>query len=164
MKANKEKVESLWKWFNGNEQIIIDSINQKTDSEDDYIIENLNNLVLDIDLFTWEIGVGKNKSYSFTISPNRSKDLLKVSREVIRSAPKSDEWEFHYSKPAKEWNRSLIISDDYMNDHKIDAKNPTEQLPLQKVVLPFLNYLLSPELFELEIHTSDKNEPLSLIR
>ena len=120
---NEEKIEKLWKWFFSNEQKIRDCIENKSASEQDYIIEQLNNLILDLGMFTWEIGPGINKPWFFTISPNGDKDLIKKSRKIIDSAPDHADWEFNYCKPAKDWDRNFILYDNFMNEQKIDASN-----------------------------------------
>ena len=68
MKMNDEKIENLWKWFFSNEQKIRDCIENKSASEQDYIIEQLDNLILDLGMFTWEIGPGINKSWFFNLT------------------------------------------------------------------------------------------------
>lgn len=118
---NEIKIENLWQWFIANEQHIIDSV--MNESVSDYIIENIDNLILDIGMFTWEIGQGKIKPWFLTISPNGDKDLIKVSQEIIEQAPNLDNWEFNYCKPAKDWDRKFIIYDSIMNEQNIDASN-----------------------------------------
>ena len=118
---NKEKIENLWRWFISNEQQIIDAVKNETASE--YLIENLDNLILDLGMFKWEIGRGKIQPWFLTISPNGDKDLIKVSQEVMENAPKMDHWEFNYFEPAKEWDRTFIIYDDNMDKQNIDASD-----------------------------------------
>ena len=118
---NEIKTENLWRWFIANEQHIIDSV--LNESVSDYIIENIDNLILDFGIFTWEIGPGKIKPWFLTISPNGDSDLMKISQKVIEHAPNLDNWEFNYSKPAKDWDRKFIIYDSFMNEQNIDASN-----------------------------------------
>ncbi|MBN4081523.1 peptidase S41 [bacterium AH-315-C07] len=118
---NEIKIENLWKWFIANEQQIIDSV--ENESVPDYIVENLDNLILDIGMFTWEIGPGKIKPWFLTISPNGDKDLIKVSQKIIDYAPDLNNWEYNYSKPAKEWDRKFTIYDSNMDEQDIDASN-----------------------------------------
>jgi hypothetical protein len=120
---NKEKINNLWKWFFSNEQVIKDCIENDSASKKDYIIEHLDNLVLDLGVFTWEIGPGINRPWSFTISPNGDKELIKKSKKIIESAPDIADWEFHYSKPAKDWNREFTIFDNFLNKQTINASN-----------------------------------------
>ena len=118
---NDEKIEELWKWFISNEQKIIDCIKNDFAIDRDYIIENIDNLILDLGMFTWEIGAGIDKPWVFTISPNGDKDLLKKSRKIIYNAPELKDWEINYCKPAKDWNYKFNIFDNLMNEYKINA-------------------------------------------
>ena len=120
-KLNDTKIENLWRWFVANENQIIDSF--QNESLANYIVENLDNLILDFGMFTWEIGPGKVKPWFLTISPNGDRDLIRVSQKIIEHAPNLDDWEFNYCKPAKDWDRNFIIYDSNMNEQNIDASN-----------------------------------------
>lgn len=120
-KLNDTKIESLWRWFVVNENQIIDSF--QNESLANHIVENLDNLILDFGMFTWEIGPGKVKPWFLTISPNGDRDLIRVSQKIIEHAPNLDDWEFNYCKPAKDWDRRFIIYDSNMNEQNIDASN-----------------------------------------
>lgn len=120
-KLNDTKIENLWRWFVANEKQIIDSF--QNESLTNYIVENLDNLILDFGMFTWEIGPGKVKPWFLTISPNGDRDLIRVSQKIIEHAPNLDDWEFNYCKPAKDWDRRFIIYDSNMNEQNIDASN-----------------------------------------
>jgi len=120
-KLNDTKIENLWRWFVANEKQIIDSF--QNESLANHIVENLDNLILDFGMFTWEIGPGKVKPWFLTISPNGDRDLIRVSQKIIKHAPNLDDWEFNYCKPAKDWDRKFIIYDSNMNEQNIDASN-----------------------------------------
>ncbi len=118
---NEEKIDNLWKWFLNNEKVIRDCIENDSVSKKEYVVEHLDNLVLDLGVFAWEISPGINKPWSFTISPNGDKELIKKSKKIIESAPDLTDWEFHYSKPAKDWNREFTIFDSFMTKQTINA-------------------------------------------
>ena len=118
---SKLKIASLWDWFVSNEDEVIDVVDNELVS--DYIVESLDNRILDFGMFSWEISPGKSKPWSLTISPNGDKDLMKISREIIENAPQLRNWEFHYCKQAKDWNREFVIYDELMNEHTINASN-----------------------------------------
>lgn len=118
---SKLKIENLWNWFVSNEDEIIDVVDN--DLASDYIVESLDNRILDFGLFSWEISPGKSKAWSLTISPNGDTDLLKVSREIMNNAPQLSNWEFHYCKQAKEWNKEFEIYDELMTEHSIVASS-----------------------------------------
>lgn len=118
---NSEKIEKLWNWFYDNENRILDCIENDNTIDQPYIKEQLDNLILDIGLFSWEIGHGSNKPWFFTISPNGDKDLLEKSKTIIISAPELEKWQFHYCKPAMDWDRKFSIYDSFMDLQDIDA-------------------------------------------
>ena len=118
---SKLKIENLWNWFVSNEDEIIDVVDNELAT--DYIVESLDNRILDFGLFSWQIAPGKSKPWRLTISPNGDADLLKVSREIMNNAPQLSNWEFHYCKQAKDWNRTFEIYDELMNEHSVVASN-----------------------------------------
>lgn len=118
---NEIKIENLWKWFIANEQHIIEAMRNESGSEN--IVENIDNLILDFGMFSWEIGQGKVKPWFFTISPNGDRERIRISQEIIDYAPNLDNWEFNYCKPAIDWDRTFIIYDSNMDEHHVDASN-----------------------------------------
>ena len=121
MNLNEDKIEALWRWFYSNEKRIREAIENESPAEQRDISEHLDNLVLDIGLFSWEISPGINKDWALTISPNGDKDLLILSKEIIQEAPELIDWEFNYCKLAKDWNRTLVLYDNNMDEKEIDA-------------------------------------------
>jgi len=120
---SSEEVENLWSWFYHNHNHIIDCIENESDAERDHIIDQLDDLILTLGVFTWEIGPGSIKSWQLTISPNGDAELLKKSKEIMERAPDLPYWEFNYSKSAKEWDRQTLIYDENMIQQEIDATN-----------------------------------------
>lgn len=117
--SQSDKIEAFWSWFTLNEPTIINAVEEESAS--DFIVENLDNLILALGAFSWEIGPGNKKTWCLTISPNENKDLLKISRSIMEIAPNLDKWEFNYFKPAKDWDRKFVVYDDLMNEHAVDA-------------------------------------------
>lgn len=120
---NEEKIEKLWDWFSANEKRIRDCMENDSAIERDYVVENLDNLILDMGVFSWQIGQGIHKPWYLTISPNGDIELIKKSRKIIASAPDHSNWEFHYCKPAKDWDRQFSIYDDDMIKQTINASD-----------------------------------------
>jgi hypothetical protein len=116
-----EKIDSLWQWFAANEQKIKDAIEEGTAFEREYITENLNNLILDLGMFSWEIGPGQDAEWALILSPNGDRKRMLQSKQIIETAPMLRNWEFHYSKPARAWDRSFQLYDDFLNEHQVDA-------------------------------------------
>jgi len=119
--SQSDKIDAFWSWFATNESAIVRAIEGESASES--VVENLDNLILDIGAFYWEIGPGINKPWCLTISPNENKDLLKISRQIVETALELDNWEFNYFKPAKDWDRTFVIYDDLMNEQQVDASS-----------------------------------------
>ncbi len=108
----KKKVVDFWNYF-----FLIEE--KLTETEiDEKILDELDSRVLALGEFTWEIGPGKVKEYSFVISPAGNKELLTVSREIIESAPENSKWEFYPAVQIKDWD--FFFSFYSMNGDKIE--------------------------------------------
>lgn len=118
---DEEKILNLWRWFYANEQKIRESIDKNLRNEQEIIVQNIDNLVLDFGMFSWDIGPGENKPWFFTISPNGDKELLLKTKEIIADAPDLENWEFNYAKPAKNWDRQLSVYDTQMEIQVLDT-------------------------------------------
>jgi len=102
---------------------IIYCVDNEIVDEQQEIVSQIDNLVLDLGRFSWEIAPGKKKPWAFTISPNGDKKLLEQSRNIINSAPELNKWEFNYSKPAKDWDRKFSLYDENVDLQEIDASS-----------------------------------------
>jgi len=118
---NEEKILNLWRWFYANELKIRKSIENNLYDEQEVIVQNLDNLVLDIGRFSWDIGPTTTGNWSFTISPNSNKELLAETKEILSMAPTLDNWEFYFAKQARNWDYQLKIYDNEMNLRTIDT-------------------------------------------
>ncbi|MEO1653531.1 MAG: hypothetical protein AAFU64_08305 [Bacteroidota bacterium] len=117
-----QKIEALWEWFCQYEQIILDFMEKDALEHRPFISENLDNLVLDLGKFSWEIGPGAEAPWYFCISPNEDQEFFLLSQRIMNEAPSLSSWEFYPSKPAKNWDRQLLVYDDLMNEIEIDAR------------------------------------------
>lgn len=117
---NYENIESLWRWFYQNQNKIIQCFEGNSD-EEETIVNELNQLVLSLGKYGWEIGKGIDKDWMFVLSPNEDKELLNTGREIIAEAPQLPNWEFHPAKPPKPWDRKFVTYDDNLQAHSIDA-------------------------------------------
>lgn len=120
---DEEKIENLWNWFILHEQQIKSCVKDESATGREYLVESLNNLILDLGRFYWEIGHGIQQPCYLTISPNGDRELLKGSKKIVSSAPALGDWEFNHSKPAKEWDRTFMLYDNDMIEHFINAAN-----------------------------------------
>jgi len=103
MALANNKIEHFWGWFKSIAENIEENILM---SEFTSELEERISGIADID---WEIGPGVHSKWLFVLSPKGDRDLLKITKKIIICAPKIDEWEFYYAKPAKRWNLIFYI-------------------------------------------------------
>ncbi len=123
MTRKKVDSTSFWKWFQANEALIRVVLDDEQHEQRAEIIELLNNYILDFGMFSWEIGETKSNEHYLIISPNGNAELLHVSRKVIAAAPQVPGWEFHFAKPAKDWNRTFTVYDELMELREVNASD-----------------------------------------
>lgn len=121
MNSNEEKILKFWQWFVKNEDNIKNCIENESAKDREFIVDQLNEYILDIGTFTWDIGLDDTNSWFLTISPNGDEDLFKVTQEVISYAPDHMNWIFYSSKPAKIWDRKFEIYNTEFDVVSIDA-------------------------------------------
>jgi len=121
MSANEDKITAFWKWFVKSEKVIKECIELDSSPNQDYIVHEMNELILDLGVFTWDVGLDDFNDWFLTISPNGNSDYLKVSQEIILAAPNHMNWTFHSSKPAKVWDRKFLVYSFEMEEYSIDA-------------------------------------------
>lgn len=115
------KTEALWDWFVENEPKIRACIIDDDEEHQEFIVHHLNELILDLGTFTWEIGQDRNSSLFMIISPNGDREGLKTTRQVVSKCPKLTNWNFHPARPAKEWDRQLSVYNEVMDLVDLDA-------------------------------------------
>lgn len=111
----KNKINEFWEWFVEHEEkfrIIQDPHATR---------EMLDNQILQFGVFAWEIGEGRDKLHTFTISPNGSSKMLRRSQAIIGEAPEMRYWEFFAAKPARDWDFILEMYDSFMVKQRIDT-------------------------------------------
>lgn len=111
----RNKINDFWEWFVEHEEkfrIIQDPHAAR---------EMLDNQILQFGVFAWEIGEGRNKPHTFTISPNGSAKMLRRSQAIIGEAPEMKHWEFFAARPARDWDFILEMYDSFMVKQRIDA-------------------------------------------
>jgi len=95
MNINYSKVVEFWKWFKSIANELISNPNNSD------LLNKLDEFVLSIGPFDWEIGP-MDKSLKFlAISPNLNEDFLSITRQIISLAPECEGWIFLPAKPAK---------------------------------------------------------------
>lgn len=117
----EKKVEKFWSWFSSIAELLA------ANYENEELLSEIDNKVLELGDFSWEIGAGKTASNSFTISPNGDPELLNETKSIVSLAPKTKDWEFYYSKQPKDW--------DFLFELEIDSKIETIDANKWKYVL-----------------------------
>lgn len=116
-KELRYKIDEFWNWFVEHEEkfrIIRDPHAAR---------EMLDNQILQFGIFSWEIGKGKNKPHTLTISPNGNAEMLRRSQAIIGEAPEMKFWEFFAAKPPRDWDYILEMYDSYMVKQRIDSSS-----------------------------------------
>ena len=111
----KNKINHFWEWFVKHEKQF------REISDPAATRELLDNQVLQFGVFSWEIGKGKDKPHTFTISPNGDEKMLSRSEAIIGEAPELPHWSFFPAKPAREWDFTFEMFDSFMLQQTIDA-------------------------------------------
>jgi hypothetical protein len=112
----RSRILQFWNWFSQNEaqfRIVQNEMQTR---------ELLNNQILDFGNFAWGVNRGKQKPFSFVISPNNSPKLLAISKEIVQLAPNLPKWEFHYCKlPDLDWDFQFQMFNSFMIMQSFDA-------------------------------------------
>jgi hypothetical protein len=73
----------------------------------------------------WEIGPGKSKEFSFTISPQGNFDLIEKANQIISKAPVLEDWEYYgFKQPKENWHLANLLD----RNIAVNAINWTHQL------------------------------------
>jgi hypothetical protein len=111
----RNKINDFWSWFVEHEEkfrIIRDPHAAR---------EMLDNQILQFGVFAWEIGEGRDKPHTFTISPNGNSKMLRRSQAIIGEAPEMKHWEFFAARPARDWDFILEMYDSFMVKQQVDS-------------------------------------------
>lgn len=113
----------FWNWFEDNEEGIRTLLVKGNREEKAELTEQLDQFILNLGRFSWEIIDDKNGYYTFIISPNRDKDLLNHSKQIIAEAPSLIFWTFLPAKPADRAMLNFKIYDEAVNLRVFQPKN-----------------------------------------
>lgn len=106
-----EDISKFWLWFMKNEHHL-----RCFDSYDVALTKELDRHIFNIDSqLNWELGAGSNEP-TLVISPNYNKELMGLSEQVIRNAPKIEDWAFLCYRPRRGVNEEFEV---YINDKLI---------------------------------------------
>lgn len=93
---NEKDIQSFWRWFSESRNKL------ESHSYDPAILNQLDQKVATDWNLNWEIGPGKAKENSLTISPKGDIKLLQLTEFIVSKAPAFEDWEFYATKQPKE--------------------------------------------------------------
>lgn len=117
------KISSFWEWFETQEKRIRDILNDELHPEREELVQMMDNQVLSLGLFTWEMGPDGSNAFYLTISPNGDPELLRLSKSIVGASPAFPDWTFYYAKPIKEEPIELKLYDEEYNLHFVNAQS-----------------------------------------
>ena len=121
MELKDDSILRFWQWFVKNEIIIKECIENRHSVNKDYVVAQMNELILSLGVLTWDVGLDEDERWFLTLSPNGNEDMFKISRKIMAEAPGHMDWLFYASRPAKKWNREFVVYDNNMDEQNIDA-------------------------------------------
>jgi hypothetical protein len=96
---NIDDINNFWNWFKANSD---DLQSQKYPND---TLEQLDRKIVDLGL-RWEVGPGKEKTNSLTISPGGDTEKIELAKEFIKFSPTLDSWEFYsFKQPKANWDK-----------------------------------------------------------
>lgn len=116
------KIISFWEWFETHERSIKGILEDELHPERDELVQTMDNHILGLGLFTWEMGTVGSNSFYLTISPNGDPYLLELSKSIVAASPALPYWTFYYAKPVKEEPIELKLYDEEYNLHFVNAQ------------------------------------------
>ena len=103
---NTDDMGKFWNWFKANAD---DLQSQKYPNAK---LDELDRRVISFGL-RWEVGPGKEKANSLTISPGGNPEKMELAKEFIRVSPIIDAWEFYsFKQPKENWDKLELPNDD----------------------------------------------------
>jgi len=121
MELEDGNIHKFWQWFVKSEKVIKECIENENARQREFVVDQMNEQILGLGVFTWDIGLNEDERWFLTLSSNGNPDMLELSQEIMAVAPKHMDWLFYAGKPARKWNRQFTIYDDYMDEQFIDA-------------------------------------------
>jgi hypothetical protein len=97
MKFNKLDTHMFWHWFSSHHNEFGENF------DNDKTLAELDNRIMGLGDFAWEIGPGAEDNNQLVISPGGNLDLLPITKQIVSCAMNIPGWVFFYAKPPKEW-------------------------------------------------------------
>lgn len=112
---DRDKIRRFWQWFKAASARI-------ASYEEGWFLEGINERVSELDsAIAWEVGPGTVAPNRLALSPNLDRALLPLTREIVRLAPRIEDWEFLPSRPRKDWLPRFRLECDDGSELDVDA-------------------------------------------
>ena len=116
-------IEAFWKWFVEKEEWIREVIDGDEHPDVEVLTHFLDNHLLGLGRFKWQIGPGDKGTHFLTLSPNGDEELLGLSKRIIFEAPVLNHWVFLPAIPAQPDQMTFVLYDEFGNEREIDTSN-----------------------------------------
>lgn len=118
-----DAISAFWLWFEDNLGRLRAVLQNPAHPDREYVVNSLDQHILAIGMFTWDIEEGQSRPWSLVISPNSDPELLEISGDIVARAPELSDWEFHPARPRKAQPLKFQVYDEAMDLQWVDASN-----------------------------------------
>lgn len=95
-----DRIADFWEWFETHLPTVEAIIQNNNHPKFEWLIENLDQHILSMGKFKWQLDEPQDNYFSLVISPNSNRDLFAISQQIIDCSPPYEKWQFHASIPA----------------------------------------------------------------
>ncbi len=110
-------VAEFWCWFASAARRLA-----ATDFADQGLLQELDARVSRLGPLGWELGPGQQLSYSLTLTPDGSAELLPLTEAIVAAAAPIPDFELHSARPAKRWDLRFSITGPRGEEVPVDAR------------------------------------------
>lgn len=143
-------INSFWNWFSDHHKDFEESFDNRS------LINELDDRINSLGGFAWEIGPGAVAENQLVISPKGDLDLLPYTKEIISYAKNIHGWEFHYTKPPKQWELIFDLQKHNGDKIRIDASM------WEYVLLKYDDGMFEIIIQTCDLHELNENEKLTV--
>ncbi|MBL9024471.1 MAG: hypothetical protein JNL21_19910 [Myxococcales bacterium] len=110
-------VAEFWCWFASAARRLA-----ATNFADQGLLQELDARVSRLGPLGWELGPGQQLSYSLTLTPDGSVELLPLTEAIVAAAAPIPDFELHSARPAKRWDLRFSITGPRGEEVPVDAR------------------------------------------
>jgi hypothetical protein len=130
-----KEIRKFWLWLEKNDTLIRKVLDEGSEVKKRELTNYFDTKILGLGRLSWEINEGEFKRYALVISPNRDFELLKLTKRIIKAAPKLDHWEFHHAKKENPSPESFKLYDNNLDPVIINPYTWTVKLSEKTVTV-----------------------------